>query len=65
MAAIVDDASAVTERQIAVLIERFYGRARRDPLLSPVFDNAITDWDENFQILQDFLILGVGRGEVG
>jgi hemoglobin len=34
------DQASLTE-----LVRRFYGAARRDPVLGPVFDRAVDDWD--------------------
>jgi truncated hemoglobin YjbI len=36
--------SEITEAGLGEQVERFYGRARLDPVLGPVFDRAITDW---------------------
>lgn len=54
----------VTEAQIADLVRKFYGRARLDPVLGPLFDAAISDWEEHFSIVQDFwshALLGTTR----
>lgn len=54
----------VTEATIAELVERFYGRARRDPLLGPVFEAAIDDWDGHLARIRDFWshhLLGTGH----
>ncbi len=45
---------AVTEETVARLVDRFYDRARRDPLLGPVFDAAIHDWDGHLSGIRDF-----------
>ena len=44
----------VTEPAILDLVHRFYGKARRDPLIGPVFNAAVADWDEHFEKLRDF-----------
>lgn len=44
----------ITEPAIAALVDRFYEKARRDPLIGPVFDAAIDDWDEHLHKLCDF-----------
>ncbi|MFD2367102.1 group III truncated hemoglobin [Pseudoduganella sp. GCM10020061] len=37
------------------LVHEFYGDVRADPVLGPVFDNAIGDhWDAHFERLTDF-----------
>jgi hemoglobin len=45
---------AITEDAIAILVDRFYARVRRDPLIGPVFMAAITDWDAHLATLRDF-----------
>jgi hemoglobin len=55
---------SITEPAIASLIDRFYGKARHDPLIGPVFNNAIRDWDEHLGKLYDFwssVMLTTGR----
>lgn len=45
----------ITEAQIARLVEHFYARVRRDPMLGPVFDGAIgSDWDAHLAKLRRF-----------
>lgn len=47
---IVDDIVARTgidEAMIENLVRTFYSRARRDPLIGPVFENKVTDWEEH------------------
>jgi hemoglobin len=42
-----------TER-IALLVDRFYEQVRVDPLLGPVFNAAVHDWDEHKRTLTSF-----------
>ena len=54
----------ITEPAIAALVDRFYEKARRDPLIGPVFNAAIDDWDEHLRKLHDFwssVMLTTGR----
>ena len=54
----------ITELAIAALVERFYSKARRDPLIGPVFNAAVEDWDEHLHKLRDFwssVMLTTGR----
>ena len=44
----------ITEPAIAALVARFYGKARLDPLIGPVFNNTIDDWDEHLRTLNAF-----------
>ena len=57
-------ASHVTSQNLRALVGRFYGRARQDDLLGPVFDAAIDDWDHHLDHIAAFWsssLLGVGR----
>jgi hemoglobin len=54
----------VTEPAIADLVARFYARARCDPLIGPVFNDTIEDWDEHLRTLNAFwssVMLTTGR----
>lgn len=54
----------VTEPAIVALVDRFYAKARRDPLIGPVFNRAVEDWDEHLRKLYDFwssVMLTTGR----
>ena len=44
----------LTEPSIAVLVDRFYEQVRRDPLLGPVFNAIVTDWDQHKRLLTSF-----------
>lgn len=46
--------SAEVEAAIAVLVDKFYDRARQDPLLAPVFADSIDDWDGHLARIRDF-----------
>ncbi|HWD57679.1 MAG TPA: group III truncated hemoglobin, partial [Stellaceae bacterium] len=45
---------AITEPAITALVTRFYGKARRDSLIGPLFEEAVEDWDEHLAKLSDF-----------
>jgi hemoglobin len=54
----------ITELAIAALTERFYSKARRDPMIGPVFNAAVEDWDAHLRTLRDFwssVMLTAGR----
>jgi hemoglobin len=36
------------------LVRTFYGRARRDPLLGPIFEHHVGDWEAHFARMRDF-----------
>jgi hemoglobin len=42
------------EPSIASLVDRFYEKVRLDPLLGPVFNAAVKDWDEHKLLLTSF-----------
>lgn len=46
------------------VLDQFYGRVRLDPVLGPVFESIVTDWNEHLQRLEDFwssIMLTSGR----
>jgi len=54
------------EAMIATVVDRFYGKARRDPLLGPIFNTAIPDaeWARHMAVIAEFwssMLLGTGR----
>lgn len=58
------DLTPIREEAIARQVEVFYGRARLDPLLGPVFEAAIDDWPPHLRDITDFwagVLLGVRR----
>lgn len=57
-------AVGLTEDMIATQVRTFYGRVRQDPVLGPLFDAAVEDWDEHLSKLCDFwssVLLATGR----
>lgn len=46
--------SKLDDSQIALLVDRFYEKVRVDPLLGPVFNAAVDDWDEHKRTLTSF-----------
>lgn len=54
----------LTEEKIARLVATFYGRARADDLIGPIFNAAVTDWDHHIGKIIDFwssIMLKTGR----
>lgn len=47
------DTAKLEEGQILPVLERFYKKVRRDPMLGPVFA-VVADWPEHLQRLTDF-----------
>ena len=48
------DDQPLDEAMIAAVVDHFYDRVRSDPLLGPVFNGAIADWDDHLQKLAGF-----------
>ena len=48
------DPGLCTEDEISRLVHAFYGRARRDPALGPIFEGHVTDWDAHFVQMINF-----------
>ena len=58
--------AGLDEAIIAAVVTDFYGKARRDPLLGPIFNRVIAeaDWPEHLATIGDFwssMLLGTGR----
>lgn len=49
-----DTPSTLDETGIARLVDRFYDKVRVDPLLGPVFNATVHDWNEHKQLLTSF-----------
>jgi hemoglobin len=48
------DPGLCTEEEISRLVHTFYARARKDPLLGPIFDAHVNDWDAHFVQMINF-----------
>jgi hemoglobin len=46
--------TTIDEAMIDRLVRGFYDRARRDPLLGPVFEGRVHDWEAHFARMRDF-----------
>jgi hemoglobin len=54
----------IDEAEIGALVDRFYAKARRDPLIGPLFNAAVEDWDSHLATLRAFwssVMLTTGR----
>ncbi len=47
-------AAAFDETVIAILVDHFYEKVRRDPQIGPIFNAAVHDWDEHKRLLTSF-----------
>jgi hemoglobin len=45
---------SVDKATIRTLVTRFYGRAREDELIGPIFDKAVHDWDHHLAQITEF-----------
>ena len=55
---------SINEENIALLVRTFYGRAREDALIGPIFDAVVADWDHHVAQIADFwssMMLKTGR----
>lgn len=46
--------TGITDQLIDRVVRGFYGRIRTDPLLSPIFENRITDWEPHLRKMVEF-----------
>src|SRR3569832_1996093 len=61
--AAVNRASEISEESLARQVSSFYGLARLDPDLGPVFEAAVEDWEAHFELLSRFW-MSVAMGAV-
>lgn len=57
-------AAGVTEAMIHAQVHAFYGKIRTDPVLEPIFNREIDDWDHHLAKMCDFwssVLLMTGR----
>lgn len=60
-------AVGINDEMIRNLVHTFYGRVRRDPLLGPIFNERVHDWDAHLATLCRFwssvtLMTGIYKG---
>lgn len=46
--------TAIDEAMIRTLVDDFYDRIRRDPVLAPIFASRVTDWPAHLGTMVDF-----------
>ncbi len=54
----------VDEAELRQLVRVFYAQAMQDPLIGPVFNAAVADWEHHFDVVQNFwsrTLLGTTR----
>lgn len=44
----------ISEESLKTLVDTFYAKVRRDPVIGPVFNSAVADWPEHLEKLQAF-----------
>ncbi|WP_414899650.1 group III truncated hemoglobin [Sphingomonas flavalba] len=57
-------AAGITEEVIHDLVHGFYAEVRDDPLIGPIFEERISDWDSHLETMCDFwsgVMLMTGR----
>lgn len=54
----------ITEAEISTLVDRFYAKVQLDPIIGPIFNQAIKDWPAHLALLKNFwstVLLTTGR----
>ena len=54
----------ITEAEISNLVDRFYAKVQLDPVIGPIFNQAIKDWPAHLALLKNFwstVLLTTGR----
>jgi hemoglobin len=46
--------TGIDEAMIDTLVRRFYGKVRLDPILGPIFEARVDDWEQHFRTLGAF-----------
>lgn len=49
-----DTQTAAVEDAIKSCVAEFYAKARQDPLLGPIFNGTVQDWDGHLRIISNF-----------
>jgi truncated hemoglobin YjbI len=59
-----DEGVTVSEEALDQLVRSFYANAREDPVIGPVFADAVADWEHHYCVVHDFwsrALLGTSR----
>jgi len=48
------DETGVNEEMIAKVVHTFYGKVRTDPMIGPIFERVVEDWDPHLAKMCDF-----------
>jgi hemoglobin len=51
---VIDPHPQITDAALARLVEIFYAKVRQDPLIGPIFNAAVHDWDAHLEKLAGF-----------
>ncbi|HPE82804.1 MAG: group III truncated hemoglobin [Aequorivita sp.] len=43
-----------SREDVSLLVTTFYSKVRKEPLLGPIFNGIITDWETHLELLTDF-----------
>src|SRR6185437_2686518 len=44
----------ISEQEISQLVDRFYAKVQLDPVIGPIFNQAIDDWPAHLALLKTF-----------
>jgi len=53
-ASLMPDPELCTEDEVVRLVHTFYAKVRKDPVLGPIFESHIADWDRHLAKMVDF-----------
>lgn len=42
------------EQAISTCVREFYGKARQDPAIGPIFNHVVEDWDVHLRVVSNF-----------
>jgi truncated hemoglobin YjbI/tellurite resistance-related uncharacterized protein len=59
-----EDTSPFTDAALSALVDHFYAKVRRDPMIGPLFNAAVDDWPDHLERLTRFwsaVMRGSGR----
>jgi hemoglobin len=51
---VTDARAAEVEEAIRTCVREFYRKARQDPLLGPIFNQTVVDWDVHLHVVANF-----------
>lgn len=56
MDAVRSQSAELSEQALSRLVRQFYAKAQHDPLLGPVFESAVSDWEQHLEQVGAFWV---------